>query len=351
MRSCNARSLLHLCIHGPGQFLPPAVQADGKCASLEEKRCPLGWYLDAASSAEELAAKAYHCDKCPAGTFGDRDDLRTYDCSGVCAAGYYCPEGSTSPVANRCGGVGVFCPKGSGAPRTVGAGYYSVREESAGARGDGGGDEDANEHGDGSLKGEGAAGDRTPGVTGDGASVLVSPAKAKLYHSGGRGVGTANAAAPGGGAGMSAAEAARVALWEETRTGQRLCEPGTFCEGGEVYYCPAGVYGSDTGLASPLCTGRCFAGTYCPPGSAEPLTCPPGYYCPEGEKRWPCPAGTFGAFEGLASPSCSGLCYEGHYCDRGSVRQRPCPAGVYGAVSIVIYLFSSGAIVILIIIM
>lgn len=42
------------------------------------------------------------------------------------------------------------------------------------------------------------------------------------------------------------------------RTGQRKCEPGTYCVGGEAKLCPEGFFGQDYGLATPECTARCF---------------------------------------------------------------------------------------------
>ena len=87
----------------------------GTCAAQETKTCPMGWYLDVSTPGTDDASTyaAYHCEKCPAGTFGDSVLLRTSQCSGACAAGYYCPAASTSAVAHRCGGVGAFCPEGS----------------------------------------------------------------------------------------------------------------------------------------------------------------------------------------------------------------------------------------------
>jgi len=63
----------------------------------------------------------------------EEDDIKTHPglsrkmCHGQCHAGYYCPEGSTSGYAYKCGHDNVYCPKGSGAPFIVSNGYYSVR--------------------------------------------------------------------------------------------------------------------------------------------------------------------------------------------------------------------------------
>ena len=42
-------------------------------------------------------------------------------CQGVCAAGFYCPAGSTSPAPPQraCGNASVYCPAGAAAPRSV----------------------------------------------------------------------------------------------------------------------------------------------------------------------------------------------------------------------------------------
>ena len=62
---------------------------------------------------------------CPAGTYGASVGLTTSKCSGLCEAGYFCPEGSSSPSENECGSPSVICPVGSGSPRAVQTGYYS----------------------------------------------------------------------------------------------------------------------------------------------------------------------------------------------------------------------------------
>ena len=100
-----------------------------------------------------------------------------------------------------------------------------------------------------------------------------------------------------------------------------------------VFFCQ-GTFGAASGLASAACSGRCFAGSYCPAGTAShPVPCPLGFYCPDGGRRWPCPAGTVGNATGLASAACSGRCPRGHFCPAGSAQPVPCPGGAYGDVS------------------
>mmetsp|Transcript_20176 Transcript_20176/g.71353 ORF Transcript_20176/g.71353 Transcript_20176/m.71353 type:complete len:301 (-) Transcript_20176:26-928(-) len=62
---------------------------------------------------------------CPAGTFGDGKFLSTAGCSGPCAAGYYCPEGTTDAFDEPCGSPAVYCPAGSAAPLPVPLGFVS----------------------------------------------------------------------------------------------------------------------------------------------------------------------------------------------------------------------------------
>ena len=53
---------------------------------------------------------------CGGGRYGSEAGLGTADCSGPCARGHYCPDGSTSPTQHECGGSHVFCPEASPAP-------------------------------------------------------------------------------------------------------------------------------------------------------------------------------------------------------------------------------------------
>ena len=55
--------------------------------------CGLGSFCPLAASAQEL---------CAAGRFGDTRGQTTRQCTGACAAGHYCEEGSTSSTAAAC---------------------------------------------------------------------------------------------------------------------------------------------------------------------------------------------------------------------------------------------------------
>ena len=54
-------------------------------------KCPKGTYNSDVQPPSFVA-----CKNCPAGKFGDTEGLGKEACSGACAAGYYCKEGSTT---------------------------------------------------------------------------------------------------------------------------------------------------------------------------------------------------------------------------------------------------------------
>ncbi len=63
--------------------------------------------------------------KCPAGRFGVHEQETSPQCSGVCAAGYFCLQASTSAYSYDCGGAEWICAVGSVAPVRVSTGHYS----------------------------------------------------------------------------------------------------------------------------------------------------------------------------------------------------------------------------------
>ncbi|RYH10771.1 hypothetical protein EON65_39170, partial [archaeon] len=73
----------------------------------------------------------FHCNNgvkspCPAGFYGDRPGLNSSMCSGQCAAGYFCLEGTVHYSSRPCGNSSVYCPTGSAKPLPVPPGYYSI---------------------------------------------------------------------------------------------------------------------------------------------------------------------------------------------------------------------------------
>ena len=95
----------------------------------------------------------------------------------------------------------------------------------------------------------------------------------------------------------------------------------------ECYACPRGYICPLNSTVSPI---ACLNGTYCPPGSAEPRICQPGFYCPRSMYQIACPAGFYCP---LAS-SYPLQCPMGYYCDPtlsngtgGVIKPSICPQG------------------------
>ena len=59
---------------------------------------------------------------------------------------------------------------------------------------------------------------------------------------------------------------------DSTRSGQQIAPPGHYAFNGILYACPAGTFGASQGLHTAACSGRCgVPGYYCPTGSTSPL--------------------------------------------------------------------------------
>ena len=81
--------------------------------------CPDGEYSS--------GTKNTQCSSCQAGRYGSGANLRTSaTCTGPCAAGYFCPSGSSSAQQVKCGNARLYCPSSSSSPRAVKAGYYTT---------------------------------------------------------------------------------------------------------------------------------------------------------------------------------------------------------------------------------
>lgn len=103
----------------------------------------------------------------------------------------------------------------------------------------------------------------------------------------------------------------------------RRCSEGTYnpsAGASGCFACPAGRYGSTTGLTKQDCTAVCPKGHFCVAGSANPTKCP---------------AGTYGATTGLTTSVCSGPVAGGYYSLAGETSATPsarkCAAGRFGA--------------------
>ena len=85
-------------------------------------------------SAQKICESGHFCKNgvkrsCPAGTYGEMEGLSTFECSGICAAGYYCPPASTSAQERQCGAADFWCPDGSALPTHAAEGFYTMPPE------------------------------------------------------------------------------------------------------------------------------------------------------------------------------------------------------------------------------
>lgn len=89
--------------------------------------------------AESPCPRGFYCTggvrfPCPAGRFGGRTEETDSECEGICAEGFWCPEGSWAPTQNECGTPAFYCPRG--APHSLPAqpGYYTNEDAEIGTR-------------------------------------------------------------------------------------------------------------------------------------------------------------------------------------------------------------------------
>ncbi|XP_038634721.1 multiple epidermal growth factor-like domains protein 6 [Scyliorhinus canicula] len=112
-------------------------------------------------------------------------------------------------------------------------------------------------------------------------------------------------------------------LCPATATGGK-CQAGFYCPEGSIEptACPPGAYCNDSGLAEP--SGECSPGYYCRGGATQPQNidgitgniCPRGSYCGPGSgEPIPCPVGTFSDTRALSDVSECLLCTAGFSCD------------------------------------
>lgn len=291
-------------------------------------------------SAQKVCPRGHYCTAgvkylCPGGTYGTREGLDTAACSGMCPEGWYCPAGSTQPYLYSClTNLGTektptgmqYCPEGSTRPIPTAEGYYTIAPHVA--QGGGFGAQVICPRGSFCLEG--------------------------LRH-----------LCPAGRYGVHNREI------NASCTGP--CTAGFYCPQGSISdkeircpdaasYCPA-----SSSLPSPVSTGyytvshepanytydvanfdgNLFAET----ARTHQSICEPGYYClsdgkfirmvigilhiasfflflvfAAGIKR-KCPVGRYGSTRGLSSPSCSGYCAPGYYCEEGSPVESQYPCG------------------------
>jgi len=398
-------------------------------ASVLPTKCPPGTYGGEeglpSSSCSGLCVPGYYCGAgstaatqtpCPAGQYGTNYGLKTSACSlscdsgsvggaaafrglssstsssssprqGIilegasdgsaacvptrCAAGYFCPPGSSSPGQHMCGGTHVFCPEGSASPTPVQAGFYTVgRHLSLPGQYPQKGDElvrvseVACEPGTWCHLGVRAA--CPAGTYGDVSRLTTAqcagPAERGYYtppesvSSRQESCGGAHAYCPGGegaprlvgvgnySVGIPALRAGQNFTYASVRAAGVLSEAGGRGDWYTEAYDPMDDWHDRAG--SRRFTGRHPVGpqegSHWPGGDLTNLgasanrvaqaVCPPGAYCERGVARL-CPAGQYGWAFGASEPACAGACGPGHWCPQGSIRrlENVCPAGRWSA--------------------
>ncbi|CBK23508.2 uncharacterized protein [Blastocystis hominis] len=309
-----------------GQLLVEETDQFGQNIHVDVTSCPRGNYCK--NNVQYI---------CPAGTYGNTLGLSTPLCSGLCVAGFYCPEGTINYVLNRCGAVDKYCPQGSSTPLLAPEGYYTTPEN-------------------GNVMTRTGIEICPPGhhcTGGLTTSECSGLCEAGYYCPPGSTNSTANDCGSvdkycpeGSGSPIDVSEgyySGPESSNESNRSEQTICPIGSYCVNGVKNECPAGTYGSTEGLSNEQCSGLCEAGYYCPPGSTNatandcgsvnkycpegsgsPIDVSEGYYSgPESEnesnrsEQTICPIGSY-CVNGVKNECPAGLCEAGYYCLAGS---------------------------------
>ncbi|ETO67181.1 hypothetical protein F444_15794 [Phytophthora nicotianae P1976] len=295
--------------------------------------CPPGYYCPAGSVAPI---------PCKAGSYTSVNDTKTvgpadaWPACITCPAGYYCIEASVTP--KPCG-RGKFSTSGSKACSTCEAGYFCNSETTSAAN------MRSNAVGwsaPGALYGTcyngtycPAGSDSEPALETDACppgyycptatpSPIICPAGT---YSNLTGQDTMSDCTPTPAGYFSLAGALEP-------TG--VCSPGFYCPirstSRTQVPCPPRYYLNRTMGQSEDDCAVCVSGSYCPIGTAYPVTCPAGYYCRTGiASPEPCPIGTYSNATGLRTVDDCLQCPPGMYCDSTAltVPRGLCDPGYY----------------------
>ena len=90
-----------------GTYGSTTALTDANCSGL----CHAGYFCPEGSLSPNL-------NKCAAGRYGNQGSVDSA-CSGPCEKGYYCTEGSDSSQENQCGAANRYCPLGTTESRPV----------------------------------------------------------------------------------------------------------------------------------------------------------------------------------------------------------------------------------------
>ena len=108
--ACEECPLGHACVDGSAMAQPCAAGTYADVPGLGEcKECEGGRQCAAGSLKGLLCDRGYYCPPsaslqrpCPAGRFGEVDGLSSSNCSGACAKGHYCGEGTVRATQQAC---------------------------------------------------------------------------------------------------------------------------------------------------------------------------------------------------------------------------------------------------------
>ncbi|XP_058655214.1 SCO-spondin isoform X4 [Onychostoma macrolepis] len=285
--------------------------------------CPLGTFSNSLYVTENT-----RCSLCPAGEFCGSVGLSRP--SGLCREGFYCPAGASSSTGSDSeGGLcpqAHFCPTGSAVPVPCPAGTYT------------------------NLTGQ----------------IKCTPCHAGYYCPESTSKYTMYPCPPGFYCPDGTKHATQFPCPRGYYNPEPMthsldsclpCPPGHYCEKEHLstvsgkckagWFCVSAAWNAQPfdldnyTNANCLCPasstgGRCQEGFYCPTGTSEPVSCPPGAFCnatglalPSG----PCSPGYYCTKEATSSRPTDGItgniCPPGTYCDEGSSAPQPCPAGTF----------------------
>jgi len=275
--------------------------------------------------------------QCRPGFYGKDSGAAVDTCTGQCPGGYYCPMGTVTPI--KCGKPSHFCPVQSEAPRLVNNGYYSFSHYDNPSN-DTHSDEHQCELGTYCTDGVrhrcpgGRYGDVFGLNTSDCSGLCLPgyycPLQSHIKtqnECGGvhvycpEGSPEPIEAPPGYFTASFIVPALRhddlsIKLWQHwdellfptlrttienqnrsrhfvvvedtdpthrTRIRQLICPKGNYCIRGRRHLCPAGTYGATNGLHTLTCSNPSPPGYFAPPGTTNETQYPcsdPGYYCP-----------------------------------------------------------------------
>ena len=262
---------------------------------------------------------------CLPGFFGDSEFVTVSTCAGACDDGFFCASGSVSPqqyTSTTCP-LGYYCAPGTRVPMPCQPGYWASSGGQT-APTCSGPCHSGNFCAAGSLsQTQYTAGTCPAGMYCFGGTVAATPCPPGYYGA------TTGLSSPTCTGKCSAGSWCTSGSTSATQySSSSTCPMGYFCATGTTAAtpCPAGFYGALTGLTSSSCSGACTMAYFCTQGSVvatqfTSTSCPAGYYCaPGSQSALPCAPGFYGAVGGLSSPVCSGACQQGQFCPSGMQR-------------------------------